>query len=115
MVTFAGGSPDGAREREFFRRFLHLGRGVRSAPGYLAGVLQVPRAGVVLTFSVWEDAEAAVDWAYEQPQHAAAVARQRSHRLVDASGSLRCAVLSSSGTLGDEPDPLAGRRGAVLA
>lgn len=114
VVTFAGPSTDGGREREFFRRFLHLARGVAQAPGYVAGSVQAPQQGAVLTFSVWEDLGCALDWAYVQQQHAAAVARQAAHRLVESSGSLRGAVLSSSGTLGDQPDPLAGRRGSVV-
>ena len=114
IVTLAQLGPDGAREREFFRRFLHLGRGVGQAPGHLLSLIQAPQDGAVLTFSVWQDAGSALDWAYAQPQHAGAVARQRAHRLVEASGFLRCAVLSSRGTLGDDPDPLAGRTGTVV-
>jgi len=34
--------------------------------------------------------------------------------LVATSGFLRCAVLASSGSLGDRPDPLAGRTGSVV-
>lgn len=114
VVTLAQLGPDGAREREFFRRFMHLGRGVGAAPGQLVSLIQAPDDGAVLTFSAWHDLGAALDWAYAQPQHAGAVARQRAHRLVEASGFLRCAVLSSRGTLGDAPDPLAGRTGEVL-
>ncbi len=110
VVTSAGVSPDSAREREFFRRFMHVARSIRRAPGHLAGLLQVPDDGAVLTFSVWEDQRSARDWAYGQPAHAAAVARTRTHQLVTASGSLRCAVLSSSGTLRDLGDPLDRRR-----
>ena len=113
VVTLAALGPDGAREREFFRRFLHLGRGLEQARGHVAAVVQAPDDGAVLTFSAWEDLGAALDWSYVQAQHAAAVARQRTHRLVEASGFLRCAVLSSSGTLGDLHDPLAGLRGSV--
>jgi len=68
----------------------------------------------VLTFSAGDDLSCALAWAYGQPGHAAAVARQRTARLVASSGSLRCAVLSSAGTLGDRGDPLAGRRGTVV-
>ena len=69
---------------------------------------------VSLTDPAGADVGAALDWAYAQPQHAGAVARQQAHRLVEASGFLRCAVLSSSGRLGDLPDPLAGRTGRVV-
>ena len=115
VLTLAQLGQDGARERDFFRRFLHLGRGVGSATGHLVSMVQAPPDGAVLTFSVWEDVGAALDWAYAQPQHAGAVARQKAHRLVEASGFLRCAVLSSRGRLGDRPDPLAGRTGRVAA
>ena len=114
VVTLAQLGPDGAREREFFRRFMHLGRGVGQARGHLASSIQAPDDGAVLTFSAWQDVDAALDWAYAQPQHASAVARQRTSRLVAASGFLRGAVLSSRGSLGDEPDPLAGRTGRVV-
>ena len=114
VVTFAGLGADSSREREFFRRFLHLGRAVARAPGHVAALVQAPDDGAVLTFSAWTDVSSALDWAYVQPQHAATVARQRTHRLVEASGFLRCAVLSSSGALGDVPDPLAGLRGTVV-
>ena len=114
VLTLAQPGPDSAREREFFRRFLHLGRGVQQAPGHLVATIQAPEDGAVLTCSVWQDVEAALDWAYAQPQHAGAVARQTAHRLVEASGFLRCAVLSSRGTLGDRPDPVAGRTGTVV-
>jgi hypothetical protein len=43
------------------------------------------------------------------------VRRNEEHRLVATSGFLRCAVLASSGSLGDQPDPLAGRTGSVVA
>lgn len=114
VVTFAGLGRDGAREREFFRRFLHLGREVAKAPGLLAASYQAPEDGAVLTFSIWDEVSRAQDWAYVQPQHAAVIARQRAHRLVQASGFLRCAVLSSSGAVGELPDPVAGRTGVVV-
>ena len=114
VLTLAALGPDSAREREFFRRFMHLGRGVTQARGQLTAQVQAPGDGAVLTFSVWQDLGAALDWAYGQPQHAAAVERQRTHRLVEASGFLRCAVLCSSGRLGELADPLAGRTGTVV-
>ncbi len=113
VVTFALPSTESLREREFYRRFLHAGRSAEQAPGLLAALAQAPAAGAVLTFSAWADLGAALQWAYGQQPHAATVERQRAHRLVDASGFLRCAVLSSRGTLGDRPDPLAGRTGTV--
>ena len=114
VVTLAQLGADDAREREFFRRFLHLGRGIGQAPGHLAPCIQAPDDGAVLTFCAWQDVGAALSWAYASPQHAGAVERQRTHRLVAASGFLRGAVLSSRGALGDRPDPLAGRTGAVV-
>lgn len=114
VVTLAQPATDAAREREFFRRFLHLGRGVGQAPGHLASMVQAPADGAVLTCSAWRDLGSALDWAYASPQHAGAVARQRSHGLVEASGFLRCAVLASAGALGDVPDPLAGHTGRVV-
>ena len=114
VLTLAQLGQDDAREREFFRRFMHLGRGMGAAAGHLVSMVQAPSDGAVLTFSVWDDLAAALDWSYAQPQHAGAVARQRAHRLVEASGFLRCAVLSSSGRLGDLADPLAGRTGRVV-
>lgn len=114
VVTFALPASDSGREREFLRRFLHLGRDVRRAPGHVASLVQAPGDGAVLTFSAWRDEGSALDWAYARPQHAAAVARQQAHQLVQASGFLRCAVVASSGRLGDLPDPLEGLTGAVI-
>ena len=115
VITFAGLGPDSAREREFFRRFMDLGRDVPRAPGHLAALVQAPDSGAVLTFSAWEDLSSALDWAYAQRQHSRTVGRQHAHRLVETSGFLRCAVLSSAGRLGDLPDPLAARTGRVHA
>lgn len=111
LLTVAGPSPDDGREREFFRRFMSVSRDISRAPGHLVSLVQAPPtgSGPVLTFSVWRDLAAATDWAYTRSRpHTSAVSRQRSHRLVETSGSLRCAVVSSYGTLGDRDDPLAG-------
>lgn len=113
LVTLAGPGADAAREREFFRRFMHLSRAVPGAAGHVAALVQAPADGALLTFSAWRSLDDALGWAYAQPQHAGAVARQAAHRLVRTSGFLRCAVLSSAGTLGDAPDPLAGLRGTT--
>lgn len=112
LITVAGASRDDGREREFYRRFLHATRDVGRAPGHLVSLVQAPigapQSGPVLTFSVWQDVQAGVDWAYTSSRpHSAAVARQRDHRLVELSGSLRCRLVSSHGTLGNEGDPLA--------
>jgi heme-degrading monooxygenase HmoA len=120
LITVAGSSADDGREREFFRRFMHVSRDIGSAPGHLVSLVHAPakdpEAGPVLTFSVWEDLAAGVDWAYTHSRpHASAVQRQRTHGLVTRSGSLRCAVRSSSGTLGDLGDPLAAVRGRAPA
>ena len=111
LLTVAGPSPDDGREREFFRRFMHVSRDISSAPGHLVSFVQAPSSatGPVVTLSVWRDLVAGTEWAYTRSRpHAAAVPRQRAHRLVETSGSLRCAVVSSHGTLGDLGDPLAG-------
>ncbi len=111
VVTLAGTSRDDGREREFARRFGALARTVAGAPGLRAALVQAPGDGAVLTLSAWADLPSALAWAYERPPHAGAVARQASHQLVQTTGYLRCAVVSSSGTLGDVPDPLAGPSG----
>jgi hypothetical protein len=67
----------------------------------------------VLTFSAWRTLRDAVTWAYHRPEHAATVRRQEEHGLVTGSGFLRCAVLSSSGTLRGT-DPLAGLTGVPV-
>lgn len=111
LLTVAGPSPDDGREREFFRRFTHVSRDIARAPGHLVSLVQAPAAGTgpVLTLSVWRDLAAATDWAYVRSRpHASAVPRQRAHRLVETSGSLRCAVLFSGGDLAELGDPLAG-------
>lgn len=113
VVTLAGLGADESRGAEFFRRFLHLGRDVATAPGNLSAQVQAPSDGAQLTFSAWRTLRDAVTWAYHQPLHKATVDRQEEHGLVDTSGFLRCAVLSSRGTLGDRPDPLAGITGTV--
>lgn len=119
LITVAGDSADERREREFFRRFMHVSRDIGGAPGHVMSLVQAPAdasdAGPVLTFSVWEDLSAGLDWAYNRSKpHSSAVTRQQSHRLVRTSGSVRCAVRSSSGTLGDLGDPLAGLLGSAL-
>jgi heme-degrading monooxygenase HmoA len=119
LITVAGRSPDDGREREFFRRFMHVSRDIGGAPGHVASLVHSPvtdpEAGPVLTFSAWKDLDAGLDWAYARSKpHASAVRRQRSHGLVQTSGSLRCAVLSSRGTLGGLGDPLAGLRGRAV-
>jgi hypothetical protein len=86
---------------------------VRSAPGHCAALVQAPEDGAVLTFSAWDSLRDAVTWAYHRPEHAASVARQEEHALLPSSGFLRCAVLSSSGTLLGT-DPLAGRTGVPV-
>ncbi|MCW2607112.1 MAG: hypothetical protein JWO60_1805 [Frankiales bacterium] len=113
LVTVAGASADDGREREFFRRFLHVSRDLGGAAGHLLSLVHVPADAPdrrpVLTLSVWQDVASAVDWAYSGSRpHTSAVARQGSHRLVRTSGSVRCAVRSSTGSLGAQGDPLAG-------
>lgn len=112
LITVAGASDADGKAREFFRRFLHVTRDIATAPGHLVSLVQAPavepEAGPVLTFSVWRDLQSGTDWAYRSSRpHTSAVARQRSHRLVGHSGSVRCAVLSSRGSLGGAGDPLA--------
>lgn len=111
LITVAGRSRDDGREREFYRRFLHVTRDVGRAPGHLMSLVHAPvgapQAGPVLTFSVWEDLRAGLDWAYEHSRpHFSAVMRQREHHLVEVSGSVRCGLVSSRGTLGDLGHPL---------
>lgn len=112
LLTVAGSSADDGREREFFRRFVHASRDVGRAPGHLVSLVHAPvgapEAGPVLTFSAWQDLGAGLDWAYTTSRpHAATVTRQRGHRLVETSGSVRCRVVSSRGVLGEAGDPLA--------
>ncbi len=86
-----------------------------SADGHRAALIQAPSDGAVLTFSAWRTLRDAVTWAYHRPEHAATVRRQEEHQLVATTGFLRCAVVSSSGTLLGH-DPLAGLTGIpVLA
>jgi heme-degrading monooxygenase HmoA len=113
VITLAGLGPDAARTGEFFERFVGLGSTVRSAPGHCAALVQAPEDGAVLTFSAWDSLRDAVTWAYHRPEHAASVARQEEHALLPSSGFLRCAVVSSSGTLLGT-DPLAGRTGVPV-
>ncbi len=113
VITLAGTGRDPARTSEFFERFVVLGRAVQTAPGHRAALVQAPEDGAVLTFSAWESLRDAVTWAYHRPDHAATVARQEEHGLLPSSGFLRCAVVSSSGTLSGT-DPLAGRTGAPV-
>lgn len=112
LVTLAGGSRDDGREREFFRRFMHVGRDVDRAPGHLVTLVHAPAGaappGPVVVLSAWQDLTSGLEWAYGRSRpHSSAVARQREHGLVELSGSLRCAVLASRGALGDTGDPLA--------
>ena len=113
VITLAGLGADPARTGEFLERFTHLGRQVREAPGSRAALVQAPDDGAVLTFSAWRTLRDAVTWAYHRPEHAATVARQETHSLLDSTGFLRCAVLGSSGTL-DGTDPLAGLTGTPV-
>ena len=114
VITLAGFGDDAARTGEFLERFAFLGRDVQAAPGHRAALVQAPTDGAVLTFSAWDTLRSAVTWAYHQPEHSATVKRQEEHGLVTTSGFLRCAVVASSGSLGDQPDPLAGHTGRVV-
>jgi heme-degrading monooxygenase HmoA len=114
VITLAGLGSDPERTGEFFERFVDLGRSVRTAPGSRAALVQAPDDGAVLTFSAWDSLRDAVTWAYHRPEHARTVARQEEHGLLASTGFLRCAVLSSSGTL-HGTDPLAGRTGVPVA
>lgn len=113
VITMAGLGPDPDRTTEFFERFTRLGHDVAEAPGNRAALIQAPEDGAVLTFAAWQSLRDAVTWAYHRPEHAAAVRRNEDHVLIPTSGFLRCAVLASSGTLGDRADPLAGLTGTV--
>ena len=113
VITLAGMGRDPARTNEFFQRFVGLGQAVQHAPGHRAALVQAPEDGAVLTFSAWDSLRDAVTWAYHRPDHAATVARQEEHALLPTSGFLRCAVVSSSGTL-HGTDPLAGRTGVPV-
>jgi heme-degrading monooxygenase HmoA len=113
VITLAGLGPDAARTGEFFERFVGLGRSVQDAPGHRAALVQAPEDGAVLTFSAWSSLRDAVTWAYHRPDHAQTVARQEEHSLLTTTGFLRCAVLSSTGTL-HGTDPLAGRTGVPV-
>lgn len=114
VLTLAGFGDDAARTAEFLERFAVLGRDVQTAPGHRAALVQAPTDGAVLTFSAWDTLRSAVTWAYHRPEHSATAKRQEEHGLVATSGFLRCAVVASSGSLGDRPDPLAGRTGSVV-
>jgi heme-degrading monooxygenase HmoA len=113
VITLAGLSADAGRTGEFLDRFASLGRQVRDAPGSCAALVQAPEDGAVLTFSAWRTLRDAVTWAYHRPDHAATVARQETHSMLDSTGFLRCAVLGSTGTL-DGTDPLAGLTGTPV-
>jgi heme-degrading monooxygenase HmoA len=113
VITLAGLGGAGPKAAEVFKRFLSLGRDVAQAPGYRAGIIQSPPSGALLTFTAWETLRDAVTWAYHRPEHTAAVRRQQEHKLLETTGFLRCAVRSSSGTLGLMADPLAGLTGAA--
>lgn len=113
VITLAGLGQDPARVREFFDRFVELGRDVGSAPGHCAAVVQAPEDGAVLTFSAWRTLRDAVTWAYHRPDHSATVTRQEQHQLLSSTGFLRCAVVCSTGTL-NGTDPLAGLTGTPV-
>ena len=113
VITLAGFGPDPARAGEFLERFGLLGTDVRSAPGQRAALVQAPTDGAVLTFSAWRTLRDAVTWAYHRPEHAQTVQRQEEHALLETTGFLRCAVVSSEGMLGDV-DPLAGLTGVPV-
>ena len=113
VITLAGLGPDAGRSGEFFERFVGLGRSVQEAPGHRAALVQAPEDGAVLTFSAWSSLRDAVTWAYHRPQHAQTVARQEERPMLATTGFLRCAVLSSSGTLRGA-DPLAGLTGVPV-
>ena len=115
VVTLAGLGTDRARTSEFLERVVSLGQDVASAPGHRASIVQAPTDGAVMTFSAWATLRDAVTWAYHQPAHAATLARQEEHGLLETGGFLRCAVLSSHGSLGGVGDPLAGLTGSVAA
>ena len=115
VITLAGLGDDPERSGEFIERVAALGQDVRSAPGHLASVLQVPDDGPMMTMSAWRTLRDAVTWSYHRPEHAATVRRHEEHALVAITGFLRCAVVQSSGTLSGI-DPLAGLTGRpVLA
>jgi hypothetical protein len=86
---------------------------VRTAPGHRAALVQAPEDGAVLTFSAWRSLRDAVTWAYHRRQHADTVKRHEEVALLDQTGFLRCAVISSAGTL-HGADPLAGLSGAPV-
>lgn len=113
VITLAGLDADPARTGEFFDRFARLGEQVRAAPGHRAALVQAPEDGAVLTFSAWRTLRDAVTWAYHRPEHATTVARQERQRLLASTGFLRCAVLSSTGTM-HGIDPLAGLTGTPI-
>ena len=113
VITLAGLGTDAERTGEFLDRVGHLSSDVRSAAGHRAALVQAPADGAVLTFSAWRTLRDAVTWAYHRPDHAQTVARQHEHQLLATSGFLRCAVLSSAGTLADT-DPLAGLTGVPV-
>jgi heme-degrading monooxygenase HmoA len=110
VITVAGMGADPQRTGEFLERFALLGRHVQTAPGHRAALVQVPQDGAVLTFSAWRTLRDAVTWAYHRPEHAGTVKRHEEHTLLDQTGFLRCAVISSAGTL-HGADPLAGLTG----
>ena len=114
VITLAGAGPDPERTAEFLERFAELGRRVRDADGHRASMVQAADDGAALTFSAWETLRHAVTWAYHGPgDHAATVRRHEAHPLLAHTGFLRCAVLSSSGTL-NGTDPLAGLSGTIV-
>ena len=115
VVTLAGLGQDRRRTAEFLERVVSLGQDIRHAPGHRASLIQAPAEGAVMTFSTWTSLREAVAWAYQGPAHAATIARQEEHHLLETGGFLRCAVLSSHGSLGGAADPLAGLTGTVGA
>lgn len=112
VITLAGFGPDPERTAEFFRRFVTLGRDIRAAPGHRASLVQAPEDGAVMTFSTWATLRDAVTWAYHRRPHHETVERQEQHQLLDTGGFVRCAVLSTHGTLAGI-DPMAGLVGVA--
>jgi heme-degrading monooxygenase HmoA len=113
VITLAGFGDDPHRAGEFFDRFARLAADVETAPGHRAALVQAPEDGAVLTFSAWQTLRDAVTWAYHRPDHAETVRRQEQHALLETTGFLRCAVVSSAGTLRGT-DPLAGMTGVPV-
>lgn len=112
VITLAGLHEDPGRLGEFLERFSRHGHELADVDGYRVAMVQSALEGAVLTFSAWETLRSAVTLAYHRPSHAETVRRHQEHGLVSQSGFLRCAVLSTTGTLCGS-DPLAGLTGTV--